>query len=213
MYNAISPMLQPALEEMVSVARSLFDRGYTFGTAGNLSVRVGNRVLITPTNSSFGGLSPEAMARADLDGKVTGPNKPSKELHFHLAAYRARPEAVAVVHLHSTYTTAVACLRDLNPDDALPVLTPYYAMRVPALPVVDYYPPGHPQLATEVERGAARSPALLLRNHGLISCGRTLAEAAGLAEEVEQQARLFFLLGDRALPLTPQQVDDLRRPQ
>lgn len=196
---------------MVRGAASLFARGYSFGTAGNMSARAGDRVFITPTNSSFETLTPEAMAIVDLDGTVLGENQPSKEAHFHLAAYRARPNACAVVHLHSAYATAVSCLEDLDMEDAMPVFTPYYAMRLPRLPVVDYYPPGDPQLGPEVERRAAQSPAILLRNHGSIAIGATVREAAALAEEIEEQARLWLLLGDRGRRLDAGQVAELRR--
>ena len=198
-------------QELAAAALSLFRRGYSFGTAGNISIRLGDRVSITPTNSSFEKLTVEGLAEMDLEGVVIGPNKPSKEAHFHLAAYRARPNSRAVVHLHSTYATALACLRDLDLENALPSLTPYFAMRIPRLPVIEYFPPGDFRLAPEVEEKAADSPALLLRNHGSIAIGATLSEAAALAEEIEEQARLFFLLGDRARPLSPEQVAELRR--
>jgi 3-dehydro-4-phosphotetronate decarboxylase len=198
-------------EELVAVARSLFDRGYSFGTAANLSVRAGGTILVTPTGSSLGRLTVDALARVDCEGTVLGGARPSKEAHFHLAIYRARPECGAVVHLHSPYATALACLRELNLEDALPVLTPYYAMRVPKLPVVPYLPPGDPALAAEVEQRAAGTPALLMRNHGSIAAGTTLAEAAALAEELEQVARLYFLLGDRGQTLSADQVAELRR--
>lgn len=198
-------------EELVSVARSLFERGYSFGTAGNLSVRVGATILVTPTGSSMGSLTADCLARVDCAGTVIGDIRPSKETHFHLAIYRARPQCCAVVHLHSTYATALTCLRELDVEDALPVLTPYYAMRVPRLPVAPYLPPGDPGLAGEVEQRAAGTPALLLRNHGSIASGATLTEAAALAEELEEAARLYFLLGDRAQPLSVAQVEELRR--
>lgn len=199
------------LHEMVAIARSLYDRGYTFGSAGNMSVRAGGRVYVTPTNSSFASLRADAMAELDLEGNMLGAAKPSKEAPFHLAAYRARPGAGAVVHLHSAHATALSCLRDLNPEDALPPLTPYYAMRIPCLPVVDYYPPGDPQLAHEVGRLSARTPAMLLRNHGSVAIGESLAEAAALAEEIEEQARLFFLAGGRGRVLSAAEVAELRR--
>lgn len=199
------------LGELAATALSLYQRGYTFGTAGNMSVRVGERVFVTPTNSSFASLSAGGLAEVDLAGNVLGAAKPSKEAHFHLAAYRARPDAGAVVHLHSAHATAVSCLAELDPDDALPVLTPYYAMRIPCLPVVDYFPPGDPALAAEVERRAAATPAMLLRNHGSIAIGKTLAEAAALAEEIEEQARIFFLVGGRGRVLTEAEVAELRR--
>jgi ribulose-5-phosphate 4-epimerase/fuculose-1-phosphate aldolase len=202
---------QTQAAELVAVARSLFDRGYSFGTAGNISVRAGATILVTPTGSSMGSLTADALARVDCAGTVIGDIRPSKEAHFHLAIYRARPECGGVVHLHSTYATALACLRELDMEDALPALTPYYAMRVPKLPVVPYLPPGDPALAAEVEQRAAGTPSLLLRNHGAIAAGTTLAEAAALAEELEEAARLYFLLGDRGQPLSAAQVAELRR--
>lgn len=202
---------QTQAAELVAVARSLFDRGYSFGSAGNLSVRSGDAILMTPTGSSLGSLTADALAKVDCAGRVIGDIRPTKEAHFHLAIYRARPECGAVVHLHSTYSTALACLRDLDTEDALPVLTPYYAMRVPKLPVVPYLPPGDPALAGEVERRAAATPALLLRHHGSIAAGTTLSEASALAEELEEAARLYFLLGERGQPLSEDQVAELRR--
>lgn len=198
-------------EQLVLIARSLFDRGYAFGTAGNISVRLGDGFLVTPTNSSFFSLTPEGLSELDASGALVSGPAPSKEAHFHLAAYRARPEARAVVHLHSPYATAVSCLADLDAADAMPVYTPYYAMRLPCLPVVGYFPPGDPQLAPAVEAAAARSPALLLRNHGLIAIGKSLPEASALAEEVEEQARLYFLLEGRGRRLSAEEIAELRR--
>jgi len=198
-------------ERMVAVARSLFARGYSFGTAGNISARLGGEVLITPTGSSFETVRPEEIARLDGDGTPVGPNKPSKEFYFHLAVYRARADAGAVVHLHSTYAVAVSCLRNLDTRDALPVLTPYYAMRVGRLPVIEYYPPGDPGLGPAVEQAAREARAMLLRNHGPIAIGRDLADAAALAEELEEQAKLYFLLGERAEPLKAAQIEELKK--
>lgn len=189
----------------------MFNRGYSFGTAGNVSVRVGETVFATPTGSSLGNLDRDRIARCDLKGNVAGSAKPTKELPFHLAVYRARPQANAVVHLHSTYATAASCLADLDVEDALPVLTPYYGMRIPNLPVVPYLPPGDPGLGSEVEKRIARTPALLLRNHGSIAVGASLPEAAALAEEIEETAKLYFILGDRGQALSSEQVAELRR--
>jgi ribulose-5-phosphate 4-epimerase/fuculose-1-phosphate aldolase len=197
--------------ELVAIARSLYSRGYTFGTAGNLSVRIADRVIISPTNSSFGDLLEDGLAEVRLDGACLSGPQPSKEVPFHLAAYRARPDACAVVHLHSCHATALSCLEDLDTGDAMPVFTPYYAMRLPCLPVVEYFPPGDAALGPAVEAAAAKSPALLLRNHGSITVGRTLKAAAGLAEEIEEQAKLYFLLGSRGRALTATQIDELRR--
>lgn len=198
-------------KRMVAVAQSLFARGYSFGSSGNLSARHGDSVLVTPTGSSFETVTARAIARLLMDGTLAGRPKPSKEAHFHLAIYRARPEAGAVVHLHSTHAVAVSCLKGLNMDDALPVLTPYYAMRIGRLPVVKYLPPGDPQLAPEVEAAARDAKAVLLRNHGPITIGKDLAEAAALAEELEEHARLYFILGQRGRPLTRAQVRELKK--
>jgi ribulose-5-phosphate 4-epimerase/fuculose-1-phosphate aldolase len=204
-----SPQREAA--DLVSIARSLFSRGYSFGTAGNLSIRLGDLVYATPTGSSFETMQAEQISICTMDGTHTAGLKPTKELPFHLAAYRARSTASAVVHLHSTYATAVACLRDLNMEDALPALTAYFAMRVPSLPVVPYLPPGDVRLGTEVERLARNTPAMLMQNHGSIAMGATLAEASALAEEIEQTAKVFLLLGNRAQCLSAEQVSELRR--
>jgi ribulose-5-phosphate 4-epimerase/fuculose-1-phosphate aldolase len=196
--------------ELAACARSLFLRGYSFGTAGNLSARLGDMFIVSPTNSSFEDLTEESFALVDLNGaRIEGP-VPSKETHFHLALYEARPDAGAVVHLHSTYATAVSCLPFDGEGDILPVYTPYFAMRIPCLPVVPYLPPGHPDLAQHVRAAAARSPAILLKNHGPVTAGRTIREASALAEELEEQSKLYFLLGDRGDRLTPEQIAILR---
>ncbi len=196
--------------QMVEVARSLFVRGYSFGTSGNLSARCGDSVLVTPTGSSFGTVTPEEIATVAMDGTVIGKAKPSKEAHFHLAIYRARPRAGAVVHLHSTYAVAVSCLKGLNMDDAMPVLTPYYAMRVGSLPVVPYLPPGDPRLAPAVEQWARTARAILLRNHGPVTWGKDLPEASALAEELEEHAKLHFILAGRGRRLTRAQIQALK---
>ena len=201
---------QEAAADLVRAARSLFRRGYSFGTAGNLSVRVADRVLISPTNSSFEDLSVESLAVIGRDGALVSGPPPSKEAHFHLALYEVRADAAAVVHLHSTYATAIACLPATDSRNPLPVFTPYFAMRIPCLPVVPYLRPGHPDLAREVRKAAALSPAMLLKNHGPITSGRTIREATALAEELEEQARLYFLLDGRGDELTPQQISELR---
>ena len=198
-------------KQMVVVARSLFARGYSFGSSGNLSARIGNALLVTPTGSSMETVTPRQIAKVRMDGTVVGKSKPSKEVHFHLAILRARPDAGAVVHLHSTYAVAVSCLKRLNKRDAMPVLTPYYAMRVGKLPVVPYLPPGDPRLAPEVESRARDAKAILLQNHGPITCGKTLAEASALAEELEEQAKLYFILGDRGRQLTRADIAELKK--
>lgn len=197
-------------EELVRVARSLFARGYSFGTAGNLSARCGETILVTPTGSSMGTVRAEELAQVRLDGSTIGSARPSKEVHFHLAIYRRRSDVGAVVHLHSTYAVALSCLKELDRHDALPVFTPYFAMRIRRLPVVRYLPPGDPELAAELGALAGETDALLLENHGPVTLGRDLAAAAALAEELEEQAKLYFLLGEGGRRLDPEQIRTLR---
>src|SRR4051812_9571237 len=171
---------------IIATGRSLFERGYAFGTAGNISCRAGDTVYSTPTGCSLGDLCAEDIAVCNMAGEVTSARKPTKELPLHLAAYRSRPDCQAVVHLHSAFATAVCCLRDLDVKDALPAFTPYYAMRVPSLPVIAYFPPGDVRLASELEKFAPATPAMLMRNHGSIALGKTMLEASALAEGIEE---------------------------
>ncbi|HEY9285146.1 MAG TPA: aldolase [Pyrinomonadaceae bacterium] len=206
-------MTDPALEQLCDVANGLFERGYAYGSTGNISVRVGDEVWITPTGLPLRGLTPERLARLRMNGERLDDNAPSKEHPFHTAIYRQRPGARAVVHLHSTYSVALSCLESFNGDESLPPLTPYYFMRVAPLAVVPYFRPGSPALAEAVERAAAAHQSILLRNHGLICAGRTLAEAADRAEELEQTARLHFILrGESTRPLSPPDVQELLKP-
>jgi 3-dehydro-4-phosphotetronate decarboxylase len=181
-------------EQMAMHGRSLFDRGYTCGSSGNLSVRLGDGVLITPTNSCLGRLDPVRISKLSWDGELLAGDKPSKEAPLHLAWYRARGDDRAVVHLHSTYSVAVSCLADINQADVLPPITAYYVMRVGRLPLIPYYPPGDSRMAEDVERYARDARAVLLANHGPVVGGATLDAAVDAAEELEQTARLFLLL-------------------
>ena len=206
--------MNDALEQLCSVARSFHDRGYAFGSTGNLSIRMGDNVWITPTGESLRDVTPARMACIGAaDGAPRNSNKPSKEYPFHLAAYRAAGErAQALVHLHSTHTVALSCLKELASPDPMPPITPYYLMRVSPLAVLPYFRPGSGDLAGAVEAAARDHDCLLLRNHGSICLGSTLSEAVDRTEELEETARLFFLLGDRPLQLlTEDDKADIRR--
>lgn len=198
--------------EICSLAGNLFDRGYAFGSTGNLSVRVGTKIWITPTGESLKGLTRARLARVDMDGRARNRNTASKELPFHLAIYRSRPDVNAIVHLHAAFSVALSCLDKLDSRKPLPALTPYYCMRVEPLGVIPYYPPGSRELAGRVGRAALRHNCLLLRNHGSICVGASLRESADRAEELEQSARLFFLLrGQSVRELSRRQIQELRR--
>ena len=207
--QVLHPQFAQTAKDIAATAQSLFHRGYSYGTAGNISVRIGDRVLITPTGSSFGSLQADHLALTDMSGQVRGPNKPSKELPFHLAAYVARADVFAVVHLHSTHAVAFSCIRDLDARNALPPLTPYFVMKCGKLPVAPYHRPGSPSLAAEVMRLAPDHDVLLMANHGSLALGATLFDAASSAEELEEQCKIYFLLQGRGRPLTAADVAEL----
>jgi ribulose-5-phosphate 4-epimerase/fuculose-1-phosphate aldolase len=189
-----------AAQGICTTGHSLFARGLTHGRTGNLSVRLEDRVLVTPSGVSLGDLTPDLLAEVALDGThLTGPT-PSKETFLHLALYRARPDAAAVAHTHSTHTAAVSCLADIDDNDALPRLTAYYTMRVGRLPRLPFHAPGNPALGPVAEHAARRHHALLLANHGAIAAGDNLASAVDVIEEIEETARLFFLLCQHSEP-------------
>ena len=204
--------MERMLEELCQSAQSFYDRGYAFGATGNLSVRIGEHMWITPTGKPLKGLTPANLAQIDPQGRPLNGNRPSKEYPFHLGLYRRRPEAAAIVHLHSTYSVALSCLAALDEEKPLPAITPYYFMRVAPLGIVPYHRPGSTELAQAVEQAAARHACLLLRNHGLITSGATWTEAVDRAEELEETAKLYFLLrNERLRELTAGQIDEVRR--
>ncbi|AHG72260.1 aldolase class 2 protein [Mannheimia sp. USDA-ARS-USMARC-1261] len=198
--------------EMVNLARSLFERGYTVGGAGNLSVRLDeNRILVTPTGSSLGRLQAESLSVLDMEGNVLEGDKPSKESIFHLAMYRKNPNCKAIVHLHSTYLTALSCLENLDTDSAMKAFTPYYVMRVGKLPVIPYYRPGDSNIARELGERALDGKAFLLANHGVVVTGSDLVDAVDNTEELEETAKLHFILqGQKVRYLTDDEVNDLK---
>lgn len=199
-------------EELAALARSLFERGYSVGTAGNICVRLADGYLITPTNACLGRLDPARISRLGADWSHLAGDRPSKEVFLHRAVLQARPEAGAVVHLHSTHATAISCLAPEGGEAEVPPLTPYFVMRIGRhLPCVPYYRPGDPAMEGAVHAAARRAKALLLANHGPVVSGATLAEAVHAAEELEEACRLALLL--RGVPgvrvLSPARIEDL----
>jgi 3-dehydro-4-phosphotetronate decarboxylase len=198
-------------EEMCTFGRSLFERGLTSGSSGNLSARLDDGCLVTPTGSSLGALDPARLSRLDAAGRLVSGDPPSKEAFLHRGMYDGRAAARGIVHLHSTYATAVSCLPDLHPADCIPPLTPYFVMKIGRLPLVPYHRPGHPALGDVVRGLAARHAAVLLANHGPVVSGASLEAAVQAAEELEETAKLFLLLRDRSpRALTPDQIEELR---
>lgn len=198
-------------EQIVTHGKSLFDRGLTMGSSGNISVRLEDGGwLMTPTNACLGRLDPARISRLDREGRLLDGDKPTKENFLHMAMYAERPRSQAIVHLHSTHSVAVSCLPDIDTHDCIPPLTAYYVMRVGRLPLVPYHLPGDIALGDAVKGLAGRHSAVLLANHGPVVAGKSLEAAVYATEELEETARLFLLLrGQNPRCLTPDQVAEL----
>ena len=198
-------------EDMAVFGELLTGLGLAHGATGNISVRLDDGLLVTPTNSRLGRLDPAQIARLDRDGRHVGGDQPSKEAFLHQCVYEMRPGARAIVHLHSTHSVAISCLEGLDEDDVLPPLTAYYVMRVGRLPLVPYFPPGDTRLAAAVRQVAAAHASVLLANHGPVVAGKSLDAAVGAIEELEATAKLFLLLqGRKTRALDAAQVQELR---
>jgi ribulose-5-phosphate 4-epimerase/fuculose-1-phosphate aldolase len=201
-----------ARDAIARIARSMFERGLTHGSTGNVSVRLDDGWLMTPTGSSFGDLDPARLSKLDAAGRHVGGDAPTKEAFLHRAMYEEQPRFTAVVHLHSLHSVAVSVLADVDADDVLPPLTAYYVMRVGRLPLVPYFAPGDARLAEAVRGYAGKHHALLLANHGPVVAGTSLSAAADAIEELEATARLYLLLRNESCrPLTEAQVAELRQ--
>lgn len=183
-------------EEIVRLSTSLFDRGFSVGSAGNISAAVEDGILMTPTNSCLGFLDPARISKLDRAGNHVSGDKPSKEVFLHRAFYETRPQAGAVVHLHSTFATALSCLADTDPDNCVPPLTPYVVMRVGKVKLLPYVKPGDERMGDMIRALGGRHAAVLLANHGPVVSGRDIASAVYAAEELEETAKLLVLLRD-----------------
>jgi len=205
-----------AREEICATGASLYARGYTVGTAGNISARLDDGWLVTPTDACLGRLDPARIAKVDLDGRPVSGDKPSKTLALHRAIYDASPTSRGIVHTHSTHLVALTLAgpdaggvwRD---DDVLPPITPYYVMKVGHVPLIRYRRPGEPGVAQEVAALAANVRAVLLERLGPVVWERSVSHAAYALEELEETARLWLMTTPRPAPLDEAAIDELRR--
>ena len=196
---------------MVVIAKSFFMRGLASGSSGNMSIRLPNGGFIaTPTGSSMNSLTADSLSTLDNNGNHIGGLKPTKEILIHLACYSLRSDCNAIVHLHSPYATAVSCLSNLNPQDAVLPLTPYGLMRYGRVGFVPYHAPGSNGLLTDITAKIPQHAALLLGNHGQLMTGKNLDAAASNADELEDSCRLLILTqGHNVRVLTPEEQTDL----
>lgn len=200
-----------AREQIVAYGRSLFDRGLSAGSSGNISARVDRGFLMTPTNASLGALDPARLSLLDETCRHVSGDVPTKEAFLHRAFYEQRPQAAAVVHLHATYSAAVSCMSGLDEADCIPPLTPYYVMKIGRLPLVPYHRPGDSGLTDIIRPLMVRHSAVLLANHGPVVSGASLDAAVNAIEELEETAKLFLLLRNQPVrALTPEQIQELK---
>ena len=178
-------------------------KGMVSGSGGNISLRCEDGILITPSGRSLESLKEEDLVILQPDGSFTCANggRPSKEWRMHLACY-GRDDVQAVAHVHSVHAVAVSCLKDVNTASAIPVYTPGYCLRVGDLPLLPYYKPGSLELCENVARVIETRNSVLLANHGSLAVGRSMEEALNVVEEIEDEAKLFLLLGDRGAALS-----------
>lgn len=201
-----------ARDQIAKMAQSMFARGLTFGSSGNISLRLEDGWLMTPTGSSLADLDPAAISKLDNKGSWMSGHEPTKEAFLHLAMYEERSASRAVVHLHSTHSVAVSCLADVDTKNVLPPITAYYVMRIGTLPLIPYYPPGDISLVKAVREMASRHHAVLLANHGPLVAGNSLEDAIYAIEELEETAKHFLMLKDfKTRPLTDSQVTALKK--
>ena len=198
-------------DDICRFGRSLFERGLTPGSSGNISVRLADGGwLVTPTNASLGFLDPAVISRLDPQGHLVSGEAPTKEIPLHSALYATRSNARAIVHLHSTHAVALSMLREIDPRAVVPPMTAYYVMRTGRTALVPYFRPGDPAVVDAIRGLAGRYSSVLLANHGPVVAGETLEAAVFATEELEETAKLYLLLrGMNPRYLTPQQVADL----
>ena len=207
-----------AREEICRVGASLYARGYVHASAGNISVRLPDGWLITPTDACLGTLDPARLARIDADGLQTAGDRASKTLALHRRIYEAAPEARCVIHTHATHLVALTLAGVWSADDIVPPITPYFVMKVGHVPLIPYHRPGDPAVAeivaARIEGLAARGTpirAVMLDRLGPNVWHRTPAEASAVLEELEETARLWLLAWPRPQPLNEAQIESLRQ--
>lgn len=190
-------------DQICLLARSLFDRGLTHGSTGNISARTPDGgLLVSPTGTSFGRLDPARLSRFDAQGRHVDGDAPTKEMPLHSAFYETRSTAGAVVHLHSCHSVALSMMPDADPDDFLPPLTPYGIMKLGRVKLLPFFLPGDPAMGDAVRSLAGKRAAVMLANHGPVVAGKDVEAACNAIEELEDTARLAMMtrgLNPRAL--------------
>lgn len=198
-------------EQICELAKSMFDRGLTGGSTGNISARTEDGgLLVSPTGTSFGRLDPGRLSRFNSKGRLVSGDQPTKEMPLHSAFYDTRSQAGAVVHLHSCHSVALSLMPDADEDNFLPPLTPYAIMKLGKVKLLPFYRPGDPQMGEAVRGLAGKRTAVMLANHGPVVAGKDVEAACNAIEELEDTARLAIMMrGYNPKMLTEAQVKDL----
>jgi 3-dehydro-4-phosphotetronate decarboxylase len=196
-------------EEICVTGASLYERGYAVGAAGNISARLSDGWLITPTDACLGRLDPARIAKVNLDGVPVSGDRPSKTLALHRGIYSHNHSARGIVHTHSTNLVALSLEGVWSEADILPPITPYFVMKVGHVPLIRYRHPGHPSVAHEVAEVANRVRAVLLERLGPVVWERSVSHAAFALEELEETARLWRISNPRPLPLDAIALEEL----
>jgi ribulose-5-phosphate 4-epimerase/fuculose-1-phosphate aldolase len=197
-------------EEICTTGASLYQRGYTVGSAGNISARLDDGWLITPTDACLGRLDPAELAKVDAQGRHVGGARPSKTLALHRAIYARNDDAQGIVHTHSTHLVALTLSGVWRDDDVLPPITPYYVMKVGHIPLIRYRRPGDPQVAALVAPLAASVRGVLLERLGPVLWERSVSHASFVLEELEETAKLWLVCEPRPAPLADEAIAELR---
>lgn len=193
------------------LAKSMFDRGLTGGSTGNISARTPDGgLLVSPTGTSFGRLDPGRLSRLDITGKLLDGDPPTKEMPLHAAFYDTRSTAGAVVHLHSCHSVALSMMPEVDADNFLPPFTPYSIMKLGKVKLLPFYRPGDPAIGEAVRGLAGKRSAIMLANHGPVVAGKDIEAACNAIEELEDTARLAMMMrGIDAKILNDEQITDL----
>lgn len=205
----------PTREAICRIGRSLFERGLVHSTAGNISVRLEQGYLITPTDACLGFLQADQLAWIDSQGQQQGGLRASKTLTLHQRIYAAAPQARCVLHTHSTHLVALTLQGVWTPQAILPPITPYQVMKVGRVPLLPYHRPGDPQVAEQLAGLIAQSPvplrAVMLDRLGPMVWADSPEQAMAILEELEETARLWLLCQPQPSPLSPEHLDELQR--
>ena len=198
-------------EQICVLAKSMFDRGLTGGSTGNISARTEDGgLLVSPTGTSFGRLDPGKLSRFDAKGTLISGDQPTKEMPLHSAFYNTRSTAGAVVHLHACHSVALSMMPDADADNFLPPLTPYGIMKLGKVKLLPFFMPGDPAMGEAVRGLAGKRSAVMLANHGPVVAGKDVEAACNAIEELEDTARLAMMTrGMHPRGLTDNQVQAL----